>query len=360
MKQQHRSLAGRSRLSRLAVLVPCVAAAALALLLSGPATSAALHAQRSVVTSSLNAVTFVNRSHGCAVGAGGVILHTTNGGRTWKKQKSGTTRDLKSVAFANASHGWVVGGEYATDGIILATTNGGRTWKKQKSIAGFSLAGVAFASAKDGWAVGNDGAFEEAPAYSLVLHTTNGGATWKVRKFPYVLTGVACKGTRHMWACSYNGGASNGGVLLTTNGGATWKMHDSDTSDLMAVTFANLRDGWAVATDDTGMGAIFATTNGGTSWHTQVARPPDPVYGLPGFEAVTCVSAANVWVVGNAADEDGTILATTDGGANWEVQQKGLSNDLAGVTFANARDGWAVGDAGVLATTNGGGTWKKQ
>jgi hypothetical protein len=79
----------------------------------------------------LYSVAFSDASHGWAVGDGGTILATTNGGATWTKQSSGTTNELNGVAFSDASHGWVVGSfetyypsphDYGT---ILATSTGG-------------------------------------------------------------------------------------------------------------------------------------------------------------------------------------------------------------------------------------------
>lgn len=69
------------------------------------------------------------------------------------------------------------------------------------------------------------------------------------------------------------------------------------------------------------------------------------------------------WAVGS----QGTILATTDGGANWSTQQSGAPTVLTGVCFADPSHGWAVGGgdptAGgvysslVLATSDGGRHW---
>ena len=56
----------------------------------------------------------------------------------------------------------------------------------------------------------------------------------------------------------------------------------------------------------------------------------------------------------------GLLLATTDGGATW--QRKTFGGELTGVTFADARHGWVVGDRaiGILGTTDGGRTWRQE
>jgi hypothetical protein len=50
------------------------------------------------------------------------------------------------------------------------------------------------------------------------------------------------------------------------------------------------------------------------------------------------------------------ILATSDGGRRWTVQDSG-SLDLTSVDFISAQVGWAVGSHSVLTTTDGGAHW---
>lgn len=61
------------------------------------------------------------------MGEDGTILHTEDGGRTWKEQVSGTKENLNSIAFVDLERGWAVG-RYGT---ILHTEDGGETWRRQ-------------------------------------------------------------------------------------------------------------------------------------------------------------------------------------------------------------------------------------
>ena len=83
--------------------------------------------QSSGVSAQLTAVDFVSASVGFAVGKGGLILRTRDGGTHWVKLSSGTQKRLSAVCFVSASRGWVVG----TSGVRLRTANGGRTWLGQ-------------------------------------------------------------------------------------------------------------------------------------------------------------------------------------------------------------------------------------
>jgi photosystem II stability/assembly factor-like uncharacterized protein len=81
--------------------------------------------------------------------------------------------------------------------------------------------------------------------------------------------------------------------------------------------------------------------------------PVTPDHGLsPGvLTGVQFVSAAQGWVVGQDM-----ILATTDGGRHWTVQDRGQLN-LTSVDFIGNGAGWAVGADSLLATSDGGAHW---
>src|SRR5215472_5260306 len=70
----------------------------------------------------LRAVFFLeDGQRGWAVGSGGMILATRDGGEHWTPQASSTSENLYGVAFADRQHGWAVG----QDGAFLNTTDGG-------------------------------------------------------------------------------------------------------------------------------------------------------------------------------------------------------------------------------------------
>ncbi len=58
-----------------------------------------------------------------------------------------------------------------------------------------------------------------------------------------------------------------------------------------------------------------------------------------------CLTDANT---GTAVGGDGTILRTTDGGANWMIQSSGTTYDLNAVCFTDVNTGTAVGDEGTI------------
>jgi hypothetical protein len=102
---------------------------------------------------SLYSTYFVDAHNGWAVGDGGTILATRNGGANWQPQFSGTSQNLNGVYFADARTGWAVG----AGGIILATRNGGANWQLQTSSTRSDLSRIHFGDARTGWAVGAQG-----------------------------------------------------------------------------------------------------------------------------------------------------------------------------------------------------------
>lgn len=176
-------------------------------------------------------VDFVTSSTGWAVGDGGVIIKTTNGGSSFSTQTSGTALNLNGVAFVDANNGWAVG----NTGAIRATVNGGSTWSGQTSGTTANLQDVFFVSTTEGWAVG---------AAGTILHTVNGGSTWSSQ------TSGTTNGLNDLFFTGSTTGwtVGNGGVIRqTTNGGSTWVARTSQTTNnLYGLGFFGTNNGWAV------------------------------------------------------------------------------------------------------------------
>jgi len=269
-------------------------------------------------------VAFAGASDGWAVGAGGTILHTGEGGATWTAQTSPPgTPDLAAATFAGASDGWAVG----DGGTILHTGDGGATWTAQTSGTTQDLTAVSCAGATTAWVVGTGG---------TILHTTN-GITWTAQTVPPGtpdLTGVAFAGASDGWAVG-----AGGTIWHTSDGGTTWVPESAPvgTPDLTAVACTGATTAWAV-----GAGGTILHTTGGTTWVPESA----PV-ATPDLSGVAFAGGMAGWAVGAG----GVILHTGDGGDTWTAQTSPTAQDLAAVAFADSRRGCAVGGAGVVIQT---------
>ncbi|WP_041657912.1 YCF48-related protein [Azoarcus sp. KH32C] len=165
--------------------------------LDRPATKSAL-APRSL----LNAVARAGERLVVA-GQRGHILYSDDAGKNWTQAEVPVSSDLTAVHFPTSQKGWAVG----HDGVVLATTDGGKSWVKQLDGRGlgqimqdyyarFEGTGIAarqleelraaaqrfaeegadkpflsvwFDSETDGYAVG---------VFNLIFHTSDGGKTW--------------------------------------------------------------------------------------------------------------------------------------------------------------------------------------
>ncbi|NQD58687.1 glycosyl hydrolase [Pseudomonas sp. CM25] len=115
---------------------------------------------------------------------------------------------------------------------------------------------------------------------------------------------------------------------------------------------AGLAGGRMVAVGDHGV--VLLSDDHGMQWRQARSVPlSTPLTG------VSFVDAKRGWAVGHW----GAILATTDGGESWQVQRLATEEDrpLFAVHFFNARQGVAVGLWSlVLTTMDGGQTWAEQ
>jgi photosystem II stability/assembly factor-like uncharacterized protein len=117
----------------------------------------------SIVTDKrLTAVTFAAPNIAVAVGEGGVIVRSPDGGSRWTVQKSPTTNNLNGVWTSNGLDVVAVG----DGGTVIISSNGGVTWTGVATPATVDLHAIHFLDAERGTIVGDNG---------VVLRTVAGG-----------------------------------------------------------------------------------------------------------------------------------------------------------------------------------------
>ncbi len=148
------------------------------------------------VVGSLQAVSAPRAGQVWVVGDGGLILHSGDGGGTWKRQHvvPGSTRepataspavaaqdDLSTVQFFDESNGWV-GGRPG----LFSTSDSGETWVRRGSEAGLGsgISELSFADRSQGCVVHEP----------QLLCTLNAGRTWTLARFPMsIIQSVSCE-----------------------------------------------------------------------------------------------------------------------------------------------------------------------
>ncbi|MBW3613698.1 MAG: IPT/TIG domain-containing protein [Actinobacteria bacterium] len=321
-------------------------------------------------TASLAAVSFSDPLVGHVVGAGGTILATADGGKTWQPQAACTTGktcegassdritvDLTGVGLWDADRGVAVG----ADGTIVSTANGGKIWtarfaceRTQPCQLGSAdrstadLTAVSVVAPSHAYAVGKAG---------TILASDDHGRTW--RRLP---------------TC---------GVDTPAGGACAEGPAPKQPADLLAVTATSARGAHAVGA----AGTMFVTTDGGKTIYrvgicVEGCDPPivpveeqlkDVEQGIlrPPFQpplittdlagvAVPRPRHSSIYALGTA----GAIFTPAFKGANRWTPQFACTNtdpcvssspdrvraDLRALAFPNDLAGYAVGDGGTIVS----------
>jgi photosystem II stability/assembly factor-like uncharacterized protein len=309
-------------------------------------------------------VAFVNDQLGWAVGSRGLILHTVDGGQTWSSQASGVRRNLMSVVFANADRGYIGG----ADGTLLATSDGGLTWRQRKAAPFFWVDVSSLAVDGKGTLWAGLGSHTMSGNFPRLARSSNGGRTWRQVGVghDYDIWHVTASG-QHVWAtgplADSNMGAAVGGtsrVIVSVDGGATWTRHIiGSAATLHSVAVGAGGEACAVGS------VIVTSADGGVTWYGRSTH-------ATGGGSFDFVSPTEGWVTGagssfvavalfdNGQAANGTVLHTADG-VRWAEQLNVPGRALISLDFADASNGWVVGDRGVIRhTTDGGSTWVAQ
>jgi photosystem II stability/assembly factor-like uncharacterized protein len=213
-----------------------------------------------------------------AVGDRSILVSTTDGGRTWRSRKVAMEADLSGgqslaaadpifydVKFVDRQNGWIVG-EF---GKIMHTTDGGETWKEQTATL---LEGTEFFDLLDLPTLFGMHALnaQEAVAAGLEAHiarTRDAGAKWaydKVDGGELKLVDPLYDVVEFPDGSGWAVGAA-GQVVRTAPGTDGWSRADIGQDVLTwlrAVSFADPQHGWMVG----GFGLIYYTEDGGKTW----------------------------------------------------------------------------------------------
>ncbi|HEU5316964.1 MAG TPA: YCF48-related protein [Chloroflexota bacterium] len=368
----------------------------------------------------LHDVEFVDANVGWAVGKGGIIMRTTDGGAGWTIQNSGTPFGLLGLAVRDGQTAIAVGDRgtivktvdggatwglrpapgpnllidvaYAPDnpsvifavgldGTVLKSEDGGDAWRRTTPLGNVGLRGVQFVNERVGYILG---------AGANLAATRDGGATW---------TQLPTPKERSIRSFVFTGEASgfavgDGGLLLRTgDGGETWTALVSPTAaDLYSVAAVDERTMHAVGDG----GTIVKSVDGGATW-AQLPEPRPASTKLVRIVAIPGTQGQRAFVVGFngtqlrtadagvswtslstsprgtlrsvkfvtqdtvvAVGERGTIVKSVDRGNTWRPVRSGTQRDLNDVQFFTRQIGFAVGDGGtILRSDDTGETWRQ-
>ena len=126
------------------------------------------------------------------------------------------------------------------------------------------------------------------------------------------------------------------------------------SNKLYDVQFVDSLNGWAVGDNS----SIIHTSDGGLNWEIQYSRTATHFY------SVFFLDKNNGWAGGG-----GQLIHTSNGGKNWEFQSNIINSEVNSICFINDKIGWASGFyysdlknnviyGLLLSTIDGGKNWK--
>ena len=318
-------------------------------------------------------------------GTFGVILHTVDDGKTWKRQYEGQPYErIHALAVLSDSRVVAVGraASFQTPvyhGVVLTTEDGGQHWQRQEVAE--PLFDVSFATPDVGWA---------SRQHNVLLHTQDGGRTWNPLLEPahlysdvfFTRTGQGyVLGQGSSWVSlgptqllisqeldrafhpdvtfslapqslvflgSDIGMAVGWGWARTQDGGDTWDESDHGEPLQQDVCFPSSIVGYSVGLH----GSAYKTVDAGMSWQRLDPDVNEELHAVAFLDTQHGIAVGGTW-------QQGVILRTKDGGKRWDMQPQ--SSPLRGLFFLDDHLGWSVGYHGsILHTTNGGQKWQEQ
>jgi len=285
----------------------------------------------------LTSIYFVNDYYGWAVGLGGVVLNTHDGGENWNVNYhiQRFTKYLMDIYFTDALNGYAVG----TEGVIIQTTDGGLNWSHydSKFVNGI-INDIHFVNPDTGW-------FVRLMGEENLYKTTDGGDNW----VPQNVSGIYAidfADDKNGWAVGYGGK-----ITYTSDAGNIWQEQNSGVSVwLRDVKFVNSKTGWAVGEE-----TILKTTNGGNLWFIQRTAPSIATY-----YQIIWLDSLKIWVYGYREQ-----VQTTDGGTSWIVRSDTSILDKppkeakgGSWYYTNNDTGWELKSSSYVSkTTDSGHTW---
>jgi photosystem II stability/assembly factor-like uncharacterized protein len=264
---------------------------------------------------------------------GGVILHTSDAGLTWKIQfgdPESNDREIRTLFFLDATHGWATrpGGSRHT---LLRTTDG-ENWDEAGTVPGNDF--FIFTTPMTGF----------ASVHDEIQRTDDGGQHWTSVAKCHVtveVNGLTHEDKCSPWAIHFptpqvgyavgKGSSSYIALMRTHDGGATWTVTAVPADDKAEhVFFTSERTGFVRV----GNGKLYRTDDGGDSWRALPASAPrevlfaDPEVG---------------WSMRYRS-----MLFTANAGKSWSTREIQFPTTVNAFSLPRRDRGYAVGDHGMI------------
>jgi photosystem II stability/assembly factor-like uncharacterized protein len=264
----------------------------------------------------------------------------------WKRLDSPTDKLLRHVFFVDNTTGWCAG----RDGIIIHTSDGGKTWVEQNSTVQTFIVSLFFLDKNLGWALTLR---DTLPFGTTIIKTTNGGNEWLAENYPE--DNVFMNTT--FYFDSLNGWIGGSKIAGTTDGGYTWVDANIDSGfvsnlPVLNFNFYNRQFGYACGGFIDLAGVIWRTTDFGLNW-SSVGVSPDQIFDMFVFDSLNAITLSG--------DPEGFFgvgdIKTTDAGESWSFDELPLFGLSFAIDFRTNTEGWSASGFKFLYTSDSGETW---
>lgn len=350
------------------------------------------------------------------------LMHTKDGGRSWNALPAPSAHMTAGdeLRFVDAQHGWLRTNVFISgaDGcgrpptappvcrtVILHTSDGGHTWREQLSVdhagrLGPGLRALTVLDDHHAWAVRLGSVRSPNPSLACtpfdcaigVVATTDGSTWVPVGDLPAFVDGLDFVDAQTGFASVHTETNESGmptntaSIMVTCDGGRTWSTQLSvdGTGPRLFVHFIDPQIGFALERDLATCGGSWCwlygfhrTSDAGQTWNKVLPTPADisgawwsPQGRFTTLATPTFISATVGWIPitreSDATKEDlrSGVLVTSDGGRSWK-RTPAVSADWGEVSDFAARGStaWIVGqraidqDSFVAHTGDRGQTW---
>jgi len=276
-----------------------------------------------------------------AVGERGLIAYSDDSGKKWTQAEVPVSSTLTSLYFTDEKNGWAVG----HGGVILHSKNGGTTWEKQfdgNQANELILVQInqKLHSLKQAYE-----AADESEQEDLLLEIEDAEYALSDAEFdaemgaanPFL--GVWFENETHGYVVG-----AYGFFFATNNGGKNWefiagRMDNIDRYHLNAIQ--KIKGGALLIVGEAG--ALFSSNDMGETWETLYGPYQGSYFGIQNTK-----NQNEVLVYGLR----GNVYKSTDDGQSWQKIETSVSTSLAGSALSDDGTITLVGFSGTILTSN--------
>ena len=207
-----------------------------------------LHVQYFQIGKIINSISFSDANNGFAVGEGGLIIKSINGGDAWMQDKPLTSEDLNFITFYNSQIGFVCG----SNGTLIKTTDGGMNWNQNLTGTNKKINSIYLRNQNEIWIVGDDG---------LIMKSEDLGEKWVTinSSSEYNYNSIAARDTMHIGV--YGGSKLDNSLFFSEShdGGISWIPGSFNYLKTLKFTYGQKYNNYAWSVGD--FGTIIVANN---------------------------------------------------------------------------------------------------